>query len=286
MTAPEHSLRHLLHTTANADLDDGARIGFALQFLGLDRLALLRDPDLCLNAEQAQALTTALADLAQGASPARLLGKREFWSLSFELSPATLEPRPETELLVEQALALVADRSAPQIADLGTGSGCILLSILHDCPKASGLGLDRAVGAVATAERNAERLGLADRAQFLVSDWFTALTALDPQPRFDLLVSNPPYIATSVVDNLPTIVRDQDPRMALEGGADGLDAYRVLATRGRDFLKPDGALLMEIGFDQEDSVAALFQIAGWRLGHCSRDLAGLPRTWLMHASGV
>jgi release factor glutamine methyltransferase len=271
---------------APAGLDARARTSFALSFLGLDRLALLRTPELRISQAKGQALTDALAKLAQGHSPARLLGRREFWSLDFDLSPDTLEPRPETEMLVEQALAFLAGRCAPKLADLGTGTGCILLSILHDCPSATGLGLDLSPGAVATAAGNAERLGLSRRARFQVSDWFAALGAQDPRSRFDLLVSNPPYIASAVVDGLPKIVRDQDPRLALEGGADGLEAYRILAAEGQDYLAPDGAILLEIGYDQQDSVGALFQAAGWRDGICKRDLAGQPRTWLWHAGGI
>ncbi len=267
-------------------LDSRARTGFALSLLGLDRLALLREPGLCVSEEQAQNLEAAFAKLAQGMSPARILGRREFWSLDFEITPDTLEPRPETEILVEQAVALLADRPGARLADLGTGSGCILLSILSECPQATGLGLDLAPGAVETALRNARRLGLADRASFLVSDWFTALDQQNGRPRFDLLASNPPYIASAVVDGLPKIVRDQDPRLALEGGRDGLAAYRILATQGQDYLVPGGAMVMEIGFDQEASVAALFAQAGWRPGVCTRDLAGMPRTWVMHAGGV
>lgn len=268
------------------NLDPSACRRFALSVLGLDRLALLRDPALCVSDAQVQSLEAAFAQLAQGISPARILGHREFWSLDFEITPDTLEPRPETEILVEQAVTLLTERPGATLVDLGTGSGCILLSILSDCPQASGMGLDLSPGAIETAQRNAARLGLADRAHFQVSDWFAALSQQTPRPQFDLLVSNPPYIASAVVDGLPKIVRDGDPRLALEGGTDGLDAYRVLATQGLDYLRPGGAMLLEIGFDQEDSVAEVFQRAGWRPAACRRDLAGLPRTWLMYAGGV
>lgn len=264
-------------------LDAPALSAFAFSLLGLDRLTLVRDPNFSLSPQQADVLAAALDALRQGRSPARILGRREFWSLAFDLSEATLEPRPETELLVELALEVLADQKAPKLADLGTGTGCILLSILHERPDATGWGLDLSAEALTTARANAERLGLSERARFLQSDWFEALAA---EPRFDLLVSNPPYIARAVVEGLPSIVRDQDPRLALEGGEDGLAAYRILAREGQRFLRPGGAMLLEIGYDQEESVGALFKDQGWRDGQCRCDLAGQPRSWLWYASGV
>ncbi len=284
--AAPRRLRTLLQNALNqgeTGLDAPALSAFVFSLLGLDRLTLVRDPDFRLSSEQEKALNQALDALQQGRSPARILGRREFWSLEFEVSDATLEPRPETELLVELALAVLGDQQAPRIADLGTGTGCILLSILSERPDAQGWGLDVSAQALATAKHNADHLGLSARAQFLQSDWFEALPSA---PGFDLLVSNPPYITSAVVEGLPPIVRDQDPRLALEGGEDGLDAYRILACQGQSFLKPGGAIILEIGFDQQESVGALFREQGWQRGQCHHDLAGQPRSWLWFAGGV
>lgn len=285
-SGPLLTLRSLLQgeqQSGDTGLDSRALTAFVFSLLGLDRLALVREPDLRLSEQQARILRDALEALKMGRSPARILGRREFWSLEFELSEATLEPRPETELLVELALEELQALDAPLIADLGTGSGCILLSILSERTDASGWGLDLSAEALVTAEANAERLGLARRARFVQSNWFSALAT---GQRFDLLVSNPPYISRSVVDGLPAIVRDQDPRLALEGGEDGLEAYRILAREAAAYLRPGGAIILEIGYDQQDSVGALFEAEGWRDGRCYRDLAGQPRSWLWRAGGV
>ena len=205
----------------------------------------------------------------------RIIGEKEFFSLSFALSPEVLVPRPETEILVETALqALGPDqRRGLRIADLGTGSGAILLSLLHARPDASGVGTDRSEAALRVAQGNAVRLGLAARAAFLACDFASALGA-----GFDLLVSNPPYVARTDLPRLEPEVRDHDPPVALDGGPDGLAGYRQIAADAIRVLVPGGHLVLELGAGQGPAVAALFTRAGLVSAAPPRpDLCGIER---------
>ncbi|GGK40389.1 peptide chain release factor N(5)-glutamine methyltransferase [Salinarimonas ramus] len=207
----------------------------------------------------------------------RILGEAEFWGLPFRLAPETLVPRPDTETLVEVALALgLADEKGrgARILDLGTGSGCILVALLSEAPGAWGLGLDRSPEAARTARENARANGVADRAAFLVGDWTAALA---PDPCFDLVVSNPPYIPAADLAALAPEVRGHDPARALDGGADGLDAYRIIVDRGRDLLAQEGVLALEVGIGQAADVAAMGEARGLSLVRIARDLAGVER---------
>jgi len=219
-----------------------------------------------------------LADLARrrlGGEPvARLTGEREFWSLALALSPETLVPRPDTETVVEAALRHLAARKLTKgvrILDLGTGSGAILLALLTELPTASGVGVDVSTGAAATARRNSLALGLADRASFVVGHWAEAIAGV-----FDIVVSNPPYIRTGEIAGLSVEVRDHDPRLALDGGADGLSAHRQVVTAVGRLLADGGAGFIEIGAGQAGEVGGLATATGlaWQ-GH--RDLAGQIR---------
>ncbi|SMF33742.1 release factor glutamine methyltransferase [Tistlia consotensis] len=212
----------------------------------------------------------------------RILGRREFWSLSFALSPATLDPRPDSETLVEALLAEVGDRQRPlRLLDLGTGSGCLLLALLSELPAAWGLGIDRAPAAAAAARRNAAALGLGDRAAFLAGDWAAALDG-----RFDLIVSNPPYIARDELAGLDPEVARHDPPAALDGGPDGLDAYRALAAALPRLLRPGGVAALEIGSGQAASAGAVLTAGGLPAPRLLSDLAGRPRGLLFHASSA
>ena len=192
---------------------------------------------------------------------AYILGEREFWSLPLRVSPAVLVPRPESETVVEAALESIADRAAPlRILDLGTGSGCLLLALLSELPHASGLGIDRSAAALAIARANAERLGLADRAAFREGDWGYGLAG-----PFDVIVSNPPYVARTDARNLAPEVFAFEPQEALFAGADGLDAYRALAPDCARLLAQDGVTCLEIGQGQGASVAAILRRHGLRL---------------------
>jgi release factor glutamine methyltransferase len=203
----------------------------------------------------------------------RILGVREFWGLDFLLSPDTLDPRPDSETIVEAVLARLPDRSRSyRILDLGTGSGCLLLALLSEYPLASGVGIDREFGAAVAARRNAERLELVARARFLVGDWAAAVHG-----GFDIVVANPPYIATEEIATLPPEVRDFDPRAALDGGGDGLDAYRDIAASLPRLLGASGIFAGEIGQGQGSAVVPLLAGAGLAVEPVIPDLAGIGR---------
>jgi len=208
---------------------------------------------------------------------ARILGHKEFWGLDLRLSDATLVPRPDTETIVAAALEMIsADTAATKplrIADIGTGSGAILLALLSELPAATGIGTDISDAALKTARLNAQQLGLADRVSFIRCDYASALTG-----PFDLMVSNPPYIRSADIAMLDRDVRDYDPRLALDGGADGLDAYRVIAPQAASLLAPQGMLVLEVGQGQSVDVSDLMRQAGLTLSHPPRaDFGGIHR---------
>ena len=221
----------------------------------------------------------AIADLAQRRlvhEPiARIAGIKEFWGLKLAIDAATLVPRPETEVVVEAVLAAVDRRNARArslcIADLGTGCGAILLALLTELPNAFGVGLDASPGALVIARDNARRLGLM-RAAFLAGDMAAALRG-----PFDIIVSNPPYVASGDIATLPPEVRLFDPRLALDGGPEGLDFYRELAAAAPALLTPDGILAVELGAGQSAAVAAIFAAAGLAPSAPRPDLNGVPR---------
>ena len=206
----------------------------------------------------------------------RILGHREFFGMDLVLSKETLEPRPDTEILVETLLPrmrqIVAEKGSAHILDLGTGTGAILLALLKECPQAQGLGSDISEDALSTARLNARRLGLDDRFQAVCSRWFEKISG-----GFDIIVSNPPYIRADVIPALEPEVRDFDPMAALDGGPDGLDAYRAIAKEAGHFLDSNGIIGVEIGFDQRESVEAIFVRAGWMLLQAAHDYGGNDR---------
>jgi release factor glutamine methyltransferase len=204
---------------------------------------------------------------------ARLAGRRQFWSLDFALSPETLDPRPDSETLIEAALERLPDRRAAlRLLDLGTGSGCLLLALLSELDNAFGIGVDLLPGAAATARRNAASLGLANRAVFAVGCWGEALAGT-----MDVILANPPYICSELIDGLAPEVARHEPRAALDGGGDGLEAYRALAGETKRLLKRDGIALFELGAGQATTVAALMIEAGLTLEGTRNDLAGIER---------
>jgi release factor glutamine methyltransferase len=193
--------------------------------------------------------------------------------LPFRLSPETLVPRPDTETVVEAALASAADRNgALRILDLGTGSGCILVALLSELPNAFGLGVDRSPGALATARHNARANGAGPRSGFAASDWGAALNG-----GFDLIVSNPPYIREPDIAALDPEVSHFDPILALHGGLDGLAAYRIILADSGRLLRRDGVVVLEVGYDQAEEVAALATASGFSRVQVRRDLSGHPR---------
>ncbi len=203
----------------------------------------------------------------------RILGTREFWGLEFSLSADAFDPRPETETVVEAVLALMSDRNRPyRLLDLGTGSGCLLLALLSELPAATGIGVDIAPGAVASARANAAALGLAGRARFAVGDWGGAVGG-----NFDVIVANPPYVATAAIAALPREVKDYDPLRALDGGADGIEPYRIIAADLPRLLCPGGIFAAEIGAGQHAEVAAILEARGLAIEVVAADLAGIAR---------
>ncbi|ARM14066.1 MULTISPECIES: peptide chain release factor N(5)-glutamine methyltransferase [Rhizobium] len=193
----------------------------------------------------------------------RILGEREFYGLPLQLSAETLEPRPDTEILVDTVLAYLKDLAKAHgdlhILDIGTGTGAICLALLSECPEASGIGSDISADALGTARSNAERYGLQDRFQAVQSSWFENIRG-----SFHAIVSNPPYIASNVIHDLAPEVTKFDPVAALDGGPDGLDAYHAIAKDAARFMRPDGVLGLEIGYDQRNDVTAIFEAKGFR----------------------
>jgi release factor glutamine methyltransferase len=217
----------------------------------------------------AAAFDAAIARRLNREPVAAIIGTKEFWSLDFEVGPGVLIPRPDTETLIEEAIRLVHDRSAPlAIADLGTGSGAILLAALAEFPNAHGIGFESSPEAHAYAARNAARLA-PGRAGIRLADWNAA------SGPFDLVFSNPPYIPAAEIESLAPEVRDHEPRAALDGGPDGLDAYRALGALLPGILKPGGYALLEIGAGQAAAMEPLF--SGLELVRIAPDLSGIPR---------
>jgi release factor glutamine methyltransferase len=255
------------------ELDARLIVGHAL---GLDHAALTAASRRVITTAEADALLALQARRLAREPVARILGRKEFWGLPFKLNGETLVPRPETETVVEAALAAIDDEDRRshvlRIADLGTGSGALLLALLSELPSAHGIGTDISAGALGCARDNAAALGLAGRAAFVACDYASAL-----EGPIDLLVANPPYVARGDFAALPGEVRDFDPRRALDGGPDGLDGYRAIAADARRLLAPAGVLVLELGFDQLSAVTSLLPPAGLAPAAMRQDLAGVVR---------
>lgn len=251
-----------------------ARILF-LEATGLDRARLLRDGDKPLGPRAAMRLDAMLARRLAGEPVWRILGRREFWGLNFEVTPAVLDPRPDTETLVRAALAAMAGRRDEplRIADLGVGSAAILCALLTELPNACGLGIDRSLAACTVARGNVARLGLDSRALIANADWGDALRP----GAFDLVVSNPPYVETDVIPTLDPAVRNHDPHEALDGGTDGLSCYRAIVADLPRLLVHGGVAALEVGAGQATDVGALLTDVGLSIGAVHRDLGGHER---------
>jgi release factor glutamine methyltransferase len=264
--APEREARHLVKAVS-----------------GLSDIDLVARPDVPVSgAEAAQAFQLA-SRRAAGEPLARLTGRREFWSLDFALAPETLVPRPETETLVEAALNAFPDRTAAlRVLDLGTGTGALLAAVLSERPNAYGIGVDLSEGAARQARANLAALGLSERSAVAVGDWAAAVKG-----GFDLVLSNPPYISRGEMAALDIEVRAHDPSLALDGGEDGLDAYRVIAEALPHLLRQDGRAVLELGIGQEADVARLLERVGLPAdGPARRDLGGIARAMVSIARPV
>ncbi|MDH6267667.1 release factor glutamine methyltransferase [Rhizobium sp. SG_E_25_P2] len=243
--------------------------------LGLDRAAMLTRSELVVGIDDEARLRAMLDRRLLGEPPHRILGRRGFFGLEFRLSEATLEPRPDTEILVEAVLERLRPRRGEplSIVDLGTGTGAILLSLLSELPIARGVAVDLSTKALATAQENANALGMASRFEGCSGSWFEPLTGRV----FDVIVSNPPYIPSSVIPALDVEVREHDPILALDGGEDGLDAYRAIAAGAGAHLARDGFVAVETGFDQRQTVEHIFRAQGFILLEARRDYGGNDR---------
>jgi release factor glutamine methyltransferase len=259
---------------SSAELDARLLVGTAL---GLDLTGMITAAHRRLTSDESNLLETFARRRLAGEPVARILGSKEFWGLQLELSSATLVPRPDTETVVELALEMLrvdgAAHKPLRIADLGTGSGAILLALLSELPKARGFGTDVSAAALQTASNNAARLGFADRATFIACDYASGLSG-----PFDLIVSNPPYIRSADIGGLSREVRDHDPLASLDGGADGLDAYRALIPQAAGLLGPGAALVVEAGEGQSSEIEGLMTAAGLPTAVPPKaDLAGILR---------
>ncbi|MGB1007190.1 MAG: peptide chain release factor N(5)-glutamine methyltransferase [Thalassobaculaceae bacterium] len=270
---------------ATPALDARLLVGHALGLA--DGGAVLARRDQALSVAEVAASEALVTRRLAGEPVARILGRREFWSLPFRLSPAVLDPRPDSEVVVETTLALFVDTAPRTVVDLGTGSGCLLLALLHEWPGAKGHGVDRSAKALAVARTNAAALGLAARACFHQSDWL-ADCAVSITDDIDVLVANPPYIAADEIAGLAPEVRDHDPEAALNGGADGLDAYRVIA--GQLAAPPwaarlaDRPVVFEIGAAQAAAVTAIMAAVGFTRAALRHDYGGQARCLVFRRS--
>jgi len=240
--------------------------------LGAPSAVLLREPERLLRDAELAALARSIARRAAREPVSRILGRRDFWGRAFTITPATLDPRPDTETLIAAALEIAAEEGweRPRILDVGTGSGCLLITLLCELESASGTGTDISAEALHVARDNAVRLGVAGRASWLQADLLETV----PGP-FHMLVANPPYVRSSEIEHLEAEVRNFDPRIALDGGADGLDMYRRLAA-GSPSAVPHGWIVMEVGYDQADSIVSAFAAIAEQT-RVYRDVAGRRR---------
>jgi release factor glutamine methyltransferase len=276
MTTRAEALRQAQASFGDAEIGDPAADArlLLLAATGLSPLDLVASGRTPLAAEEEARFAAYVARRLGGEPAGRILGRRSFWGLDFALGPETLEPRDDSETVIEEAMArLGARRSEPlSFLDLGAGTGCLLIALLSECGRATGLGVDVSAGALETARVNAETNDVGGRARFLLTSWTEGV-----EEEFDLIVSNPPYIAEAEIDALEIEVRAHDPRRALDGGPDGLDAYRAIFPAMAGRLRPGGLAVVEIGAGQEQAVLALASQAGFRDFSARRDLGGHVR---------
>jgi release factor glutamine methyltransferase len=261
---------------ASAELDARLLVEWAT---GCDRLAMVREPNRQADMAEVERIDRAVERRIAGESVHRIMGWREFFGMEFELSADTLEPRPDTEALVELALGWLTLRAGRNgnavVVDLGTGTGAIALALLQHVPGLQAIGVDISAGALTTARGNAKRAGLSARFAAIQSDWFARISG-----SFDMIISNPPYIVSAEIPGLQKEVSIHDPARALDGGADGLDAYRKIAQGASRHLAEEGRVALEIGAGQRADVERIFAEAGFVLDGLRHDLGGHERALL------
>lgn len=252
-----------------------------MHVLGRERAWLYAHPEYELSREEAAAYEQLLARRSEGVPTQYLTGRQEFWGLEFEVGPGVLIPRPETEHVIEVALARLGPRRAEplRIADVGTGSGCIAIALARELPHAEIVATDLSPVALDYARRNAERHGVSGQLQFIETNLLDACLGPNdrPQESFDLIAGNPPYVALSDAENLPREVREHEPAEALFAGAQGLDVYPALINQAKRALSPDGIFVVEIGYGEAEQVRSLLPAPLWSDLCVTRDLAGIDR---------
>jgi len=253
-------------------------LSLLMHTLQVDRAFVIAHPERELSAGEGEGFRQFVARRATREPLQYITGIQEFFNLTFAVTSGVLIPRPETELIVEAALDVLNSTDAPLIADVGTGSGCIAISLLHENLTARALGIDISSKALALAHRNAERHGVRGRFALVQAD---GLSAFPPQPIFSAIVSNPPYIPATEIESLPAEVRDYEPLSALIAGDDGLSHIRILLRDSADRLQPNGRLIFEIGFDQSDAVKASIDKRIWDLLEIKYDLQNIPRVFVL-----
>jgi release factor glutamine methyltransferase len=254
---------------AEPGLDARLLVGAAL---GLSREAMVARPERVVSDDEKVAIEALVKRRAAREPVARILGTREFWSLDFTVTPATLEPRPDSETVIEAALDAIADRQAPlTVLDLGTGSGCLLLALLSEFPNAGGIGVDASADAINAASANAARLGFASRAQFVCDDWAQSLAGT-----FDCILANPPYIPSGDLAGLAPEIA-YDPHAALDGGPDGLSGIESVVDAIQRLLHPDGWAFVEIGAGQSDAAQRIAEQRELTVADVRADIGGIPR---------
>jgi release factor glutamine methyltransferase len=268
------ALQNAAETLKASDVPDPARearslLSFVLQ---RDTAFLIAHPEVELTADRKLLFQSCVRRRAGHEPFQYITGRQEFFGLDFLITPDVLIPRPETEVLVEAAIDILANVEAANICEIGVGSGCISIAILKNVPGAQGVGVDISEAALAVARRNAEMHGVAGRLALQKGDVFDGVSG-----SFDLIVSNPPYVPAADIGTLQTEVREFEPHLALDGGDDGLDIVRKIIRDSPGHLKPGGTLLMEIGFDQSPKVRDLFDQTLWYEPDFLPDLQGIPR---------
>lgn len=244
---------------------------------GLSELALITQPERKLSLYEAKTLSEMVLRRMASEPVSQILGHKEFWSLKFEVTSDVLTPRPDSETVIEAIMKHIKKPTDHlRVLDLGTGSGCLLLALLSECPNAEGVGVDIEKSAALLAQRNAERLSLNHRSAFVVSDWGESVDS-----KFDIIISNPPYISTSQVKHLSPEVALYEPRSALDGGLDGLDSYRTLFPFTKSALVSGGLAFFEISYDQQEVIKTLAKAYGLGFLGFQSDIAGIARVAIL-----
>jgi release factor glutamine methyltransferase len=275
----QESLRSGVMTLQKAHIESASLDARILleHVMGCTREKLMVDMKHPLPSQTYAKYQTLIAARAKRHPVSHLIGAREFWGQSFKVTPDTLDPRPDSETLIEAVIARFPDKNAKlTVVDLGTGTGCLLLTLLKEYPHMMGVGVEKSEAALSVAKENAMALGLGSRARFVCSRWFEQV-----EGQFDIVVSNPPYIATKDMVALAPEVALYEPKLALDGGIDGLDCYRELLPAMREYMKAKAVAFFEIGMGQQRDIEAIADKASLKVEAVASDLGGIPRCVIM-----